>query len=79
MQFLSSLVLASAVGGVNDEDEALGACRKFMLASNKRSHEFKGSRTAEIVPPQGTDFVLTTDIPHGELDVLVLNGLDVEA
>jgi hypothetical protein len=33
----------------------------------------------EVVPPQGADLVLTTDIPHGELDVLVLDGLDVEA
>lgn len=33
----------------------------------------------EVVSPQGTDLVLTTDIPHGELDVLVLNSLDVEA
>ena len=31
------------------------------------------------MPPQRTDLVLTTDIPHGELDVLVLNSLDVEA
>lgn len=33
----------------------------------------------EVVPPQRTDLVLTTDIPHGELNVLVLDGLDVEA
>jgi len=33
----------------------------------------------EVVPPEGTDLVLTTDIPHGELDVLVLDGLDVES
>lgn len=33
----------------------------------------------EVVSPQRTDLVLTTDIPHGELDVLVLNSLDVEA
>ena len=33
----------------------------------------------EVVPPQGADLVLTTDIPHGELDVLVLDSLDVEA
>lgn len=32
----------------------------------------------EVVSPQGTNLVLTTDIPHGELDVLVLDGLDVE-
>lgn len=33
----------------------------------------------EVVSPEGTDLVLTTDIPDGELDVLVLDGLDVEA
>ena len=32
----------------------------------------------EVMPPQRTDLVLTTDIPNGELDVLVLDGLDVE-
>lgn len=33
----------------------------------------------EVMSPQGTDLVLTTDIPNGELDVLVLDSLDVEA
>lgn len=33
----------------------------------------------EVVSPQGADLVLPTDIPHGELDVAVLDGLDVEA
>ena len=33
----------------------------------------------EVVSPERTDLVLTADIPHGELDVLVLNGLDVES
>lgn len=32
----------------------------------------------EVMPPQRTDLVLTTDIPHGEGDVLVLDSLDVE-
>ena len=32
----------------------------------------------EVMPPEGADLVLTADIPHGELDVLVLDGLDVE-
>ena len=32
----------------------------------------------EIMPPQRTDLILTTDIPHGKLNVLVLNGLNVE-
>lgn len=31
------------------------------------------------MPPQRTDLVLTTDIPHGEGDVLVLDSLDVKA
>jgi hypothetical protein len=29
--------------------------------------------------PEGPNLVLPTDVPYGELDVLVLNGLDVEA
>lgn len=32
----------------------------------------------EVMPPQRSDLVLASDIPHGELDVLVLDGLDVE-
>ena len=32
----------------------------------------------EVMPPQWTDLVLSTDIPYGELDVLVLDCLDVE-
>ena len=32
----------------------------------------------EVVAPQGSDLILTTDIPHGELDVLVFDSLDVE-
>jgi hypothetical protein len=32
----------------------------------------------EVMPPQRADLVLTTDIPHSELDVLVLDSLDVE-
>ena len=33
----------------------------------------------EVVPPQRADLVLSTDIPHGELNVLVFDSLDVEA
>jgi hypothetical protein len=32
----------------------------------------------EVMPPQWTDLVLSSDIPHGELNVLVLDSLDVE-
>ena len=33
----------------------------------------------EVMPPERADLVLATDIPHCELDVLVLHRLDVEA
>ena len=32
----------------------------------------------EVMPPERTDLVLTTNIPHGERDVLVLDCLNVE-
>ena len=32
----------------------------------------------EVMSPERADLVLSTDIPHGELNVLVLDGLDVE-
>merc|ERR550525_1992423 len=32
-----------------------------------------------VVSPEKSDLVLTTDVPHVEGDVLVLDGLDVEA
>ena len=32
-----------------------------------------------VVSPQGSDLILTSDIPNGEVDVLVLDSLDVEA
>jgi hypothetical protein len=35
-----------------------------------------GTRT---MPPQGTNLVLSSDIPHSERNVLVLDGLDVES
>lgn len=33
----------------------------------------------EVMPPQRPNLVLATNIPHGELNVLVLDSLDVEA
>lgn len=32
----------------------------------------------EVVAPQRTDLVLTSDVPNCKADVFVLNGLDVE-
>lgn len=36
-------------------------------------------RVLEVVPPQRSDLVLSTNIPDRELDVLVLDRLNVEA
>ena len=36
-------------------------------------------RVLEVVAPEGSDLVLTADVPHRERDVLVLDRLDVEA
>lgn len=33
----------------------------------------------EVMSPERTDLVLSTDVPDGEVDVLILNGLYVEA
>lgn len=41
-------------------------------------HEDDTLGVLEIVAPQRADLVLTADIPHGELDVLILDSLDVE-
>ena len=34
---------------------------------------------ALTMPPEGTNLVLSTNIPNGERNVLVFNSLDVEA
>ena len=43
------------------------------------NHENDTLRVLEVMSPERTDLVLTTDIPHGKLNVLVLDGLDVES
>ena len=40
--------------------------------------EDKALSAGIVVPPEGTDLVLATDVPNVELDVLVGDGLDVE-
>lgn len=41
-------------------------------------HEDDTLGVLEVMSPQRSDLVLSTDIPHGELDILVLNSLDIE-
>ena len=67
LQLLTSLRNTLTVVRVDHEDDTLGVLEVFMSAN-----------TARTVAPQRTDLVLATDIPHGERDVFVFHGLDVE-
>lgn len=49
------------------------------LAIVRVDHEDQTLSVLEVVPPERADLVLSSDVPHGERDVLVLDGLDVEA
>lgn len=42
-------------------------------------HEDDTLGVLEVMSPQRSDLVLSTNIPYGELDVLVLDGLNVES
>lgn len=41
-------------------------------------HEDESLSVLVVVAPQRTDFVLTTDVPDGERNVLVFDGFDIE-
>jgi len=41
-------------------------------------HKDETLSVLEIVPPERTDLILTSDIPHGEVDVLVLDSFHIE-
>jgi len=43
------------------------------------NHEDDALGVLEVMPPQRSDLVLTSHVPHGELNVLVFDGLNVEA
>jgi len=48
--------------------------------NSKMRHGAKSSSEVELtVPPERSDLVLSSDVPHGERDVLVFDSLDVEA
>ena len=41
-------------------------------------NKYEALGVLEIVPPEGSNFVLTADIPNGETDVFVFHGLHIE-
>ncbi len=43
------------------------------------NNEHKTLRASVIVPPKRTNFVLSTNIPNIELDILICYSFDVEA
>ena len=57
----------------------LFTCFDDTIAIVAVDHEDDALRVLEVMPPQRSDLVLSTDIPHGELNVLVLHSLNVEA
>jgi hypothetical protein len=83
VQLIPGLADTIAIIAIDDEDQALGV----LEVVPPQGADLQGSRrvrvccvwigAANIVP--APHLVLSTDIPHGEADVLVLNGLHVEA
>lgn len=52
-------------------------CRGWLRSHFKTSPRLT-LRVLEVMPPKWPDLVLTTDIPHGETDVLVLYCLHIK-
>lgn len=42
-------------------------------------HKDQSLCVLEVMPPQGTNFVLSTNIPHSEWNILIFDSFDVEA
>lgn len=55
------------------------ACLDDTISVIGIDHEDDTLSILEIMPPERSNLVLTTDIPHSELDVLVFDGFNVEA
>lgn len=58
--------------------EALFTSPWLTTASSERLLVSLTLGVLEVVPPQGTDLVLATHVPHGEANVLVLHRLYIE-
>lgn len=56
----------------------LFSCLDYTVSVVGVHHEDNALSVLEVVSPEWSDLVLTTHIPHGKLNVLVLNCLHVE-
>jgi hypothetical protein len=54
-------------------------CLNYTITIVAIDHEDDALSILEVMSPQWSDLVLSTDVPNSKLDVLVLNGLDVES
>lgn len=80
MQLLPGLIYPRAVVRIDDEDKSLCACVSQVSASGSFWVLFVGgSLTREVMSPQRPDLVLSAHIPDIEFDILICDGLDVEA
>ena len=61
-----------------EREKEVAAGRKKERRKKKKEKKKITLGVLEIVAPEGANLVLTSHIPHGEADVLVLNSLDVE-
>lgn len=50
--------------------------RRIVVQNLAREHTL---RVLEVVTPQRTDLVLTSDIPHGKANVFVFDSFNIEA
>ena len=62
---------------LKNKDMELSIVTKLMLKMSGWSKSFTLC-VLEVMTPQRSDFVLTTDIPHGKTNVLVLDSLYIE-
>jgi hypothetical protein len=65
---------------VDDEDDTLGVLEVYIVRTidTQRLSDVEGGLLL-TVSPQRPDLVLTTNVPHGEGNVLVVDSLDVES
>jgi hypothetical protein len=74
LQLLTGLRPTFPIITIDDEDNALGVLEVFSGVRPAKGRD----KTGHTMFPQRTTLALSTDVPHGEGNVLVFNSLDVE-
>ena len=83
LELLTSLRNTFPIVGVDNEDDALRVLEVCVAGDRVRygdtSDAGRRRDMTRTMPPERTDLVLSSDVPDGERNVLVLHSLDVEA